>query len=122
MSSNLNYKQVVNVTRRTWDTETYQARADARTDAVESSGSATAQKAGEKRPLPQDDQDEPLKEEFTPATEGAVGPYKSKRAFLKARRDKVDIDSKVGTSEIVSAEAVATSSTITDDVSHKVRL
>lgn len=120
MSSNLNYKQVVNVTRRTWDRETYQARADARAEAVESgSATAAAPKAGGKRPL---EEEEPLKEEFTPAVEGAAGPYKSKRAFLKARRDKVDLESKVGTSEIVSAEAVATSATTTDEVSPKVRV
>jgi len=120
MSSNLNYKQAANVTRRTWDTETYEARAKARTEALEkgsSSSGASASattvtssgaRAGEKRPL---QEDEILEEEFTPAISGAAGPHKSKRAFLKARRNKVDLESKVGSTEIVSAEAVATTST-----------
>mmetsp|Transcript_16366 Transcript_16366/g.23089 ORF Transcript_16366/g.23089 Transcript_16366/m.23089 type:complete len:271 (+) Transcript_16366:236-1048(+) len=115
MSSNLNYKQAANVTRRTWDTEEYEARAKARTEALEqgsSSGAGAATtavaKAGVKRPL---QEDEILEEEFTPAISGAAGPHKSKRAFLKARRNKVDLESKVGSTEIVSAEAVATTST-----------
>mmetsp|Transcript_2165 Transcript_2165/g.3309 ORF Transcript_2165/g.3309 Transcript_2165/m.3309 type:complete len:277 (+) Transcript_2165:61-891(+) len=117
MSSNLNYKQAANVTRRTWDTETYEARAKARAEALERGGSSSASattvtpagtRAGEKRPL---QEDEILEEEFTPAISGAAGPHKSKRAFLKSRRNKVDLESKVGSTEIVSAEAVATTST-----------
>jgi hypothetical protein len=101
MSSNLNYRQATNVERRTWDREEYERKAQAR--ANEEPG------AGDKRPLPTKDEEE--KEEFQPAAKGAAGPEKSKRAFLKARRDKVDIDSKVGSTEIVSAEAVAKTST-----------
>ena len=33
---------------------------------------------------------------------GAQGPIGSDRAFLKARQDRVDIDSKVGKTEIVT--------------------
>jgi hypothetical protein len=101
MSSNLSYKQASNVERRTWDRDEYEKKAQARAN--------EEPKAGDKRPLPAKDGDE--KEEFQPAAEGAAGPEKSKRAFLKARRDKVDIDSKVGSTEIVSAEAVAKTST-----------
>jgi len=106
MSSNLNYKQVANVERRTWDVEEYEKKAQTR---------AAGPKAGDKRPLPSDTTAEDEKEEFRPAEKGAAGPERSKRAFLKARRDKVDIDSKVGLTEIVSAEAVATTSTKLDD-------
>jgi U4/U6.U5 tri-snRNP component SNU23 len=48
------------------------------------------------------------KEEFVPAEKGAVGPEGSERAYLKARKARVDLESKVGTSEIISAEAAAT--------------
>lgn len=107
MSSNLNYKQVANVERRTWDLEEYERKAQAR-------ASSSSEKAGDKRPLSSIKHDDE-KEEFRPAEKGAAGPQKSKRAFLKARRDKVvDIDSKVGSTEIVSAEAVATSKTNLD--------
>jgi U4/U6.U5 tri-snRNP component SNU23 len=107
MSSNLNYKQVANVERRTWDLEEYEKKAKAR-----ATGNDGA-KAGDKRPLPTADGE---KEEFQPAEKGAAGPERSKRAFLKARRGKVDdIDSRVGSTEIVSAEAAATTRTKLDD-------
>lgn len=97
MSSNLNYKQVANVERRTWDRDEYEKKAQARAQ--------DEPKAGDKRPLLSSNEE---KEEFRPAAPGAAGPEKSKRAFLKARQEKVvDIDSKVGSTEIVSAEAVA---------------
>ena len=47
------------------------------------------------------------KEEFVPAAAGSVGPERSRRAYLKSRRGVVDLDSKVGTSEIISPDAVA---------------
>jgi len=106
MSSNLNYKQVANVERRTWDVEEYEKKAQAR-------ASGDTAKAGDKRPLDSSKEDE--KEEFRHAEKGAAGPERSKRAFLKARREKVDIDSRVGSTEIVSAEAAATTSTKLDD-------
>lgn len=103
MSQDLKYKQATNVERRKWDKEAYAAKAAARAsqDAQEKPSAA-----GVKRPLDTDD-----KEEFTPAIEGAAGPEKSDRAFLKARRQKVEIDSKVGSTEIVSAEAATKTST-----------
>lgn len=118
MSSNLNYKQVANVERRTWNVEEYEKKAQAR-----AAESVDGPKAGDKRPLSIATEEE--KEEFRPAEKGAAGPERSKRAFLKARRDKVDIDSKVGSTEIVSAEAAATTRTKLDDESTgsiKVRL
>lgn len=115
MSSNLKYKQVANVERRTWDVEEYDKKAQAR---------AAGAKAGDKRPLDAiaaKDDDE--KEEFRPAEKGAAGPERSKRAFLKARRGKVDIDSKVGSMEIVSAEAAATTSTkLSDDATGSIKV
>jgi hypothetical protein len=105
MSKNLDYKQAANVERRTWDKATYEARAKAREEQQLSLGPVSSKKRLGGDPPQEDD-----KEEFRPAAEGSVGPEKSERAFLKARQGKVDIDSKVGTSEMVSAEAVATSS------------
>lgn len=108
MSQNLNYKQTANVERRTWDKETYEAKAKERSQAEQQGGSSNKGpvRQGEKRKLTDNDA-----EEFTPATAGAAGPEKSDRAFLKARKQKVDIDSRVGSTEMVSAEAAATTAT-----------
>lgn len=128
MSSNLNYKQVAQVSRRKWDTETYEKRAQDRKAQLEQAAASDgtnnnksnnrnqhnypAQPAGDGDATGSGDDDH--KEEFQRASQGAVGPEGSDRAFLKARRGKVDIDTKVGTTELVSAEAAATSSTTTD--------
>lgn len=110
MSTNLNYKQAANVTRRTWDTETYEKRAQERTKNADKSKkgkpASVAVAPGEKRLMIEED--ESTREEFTPADKGAAGPHKSQRAFLKARRNKVDVDSKIGSVEIVNPEAAAT--------------
>ena len=50
------------------------------------------------------------KEEFMPAEPGAAGPQGSERAFLQPRRGKVDISSKIGATEMISAEAAAKTS------------
>ena len=108
MSQDLNYKQATNVDRRKWDKAAYEAKAIARAQ-VETSGvvnkGPVQQRVGDKRPLDAE------REEFIPASAGAAGPEKSERAFLKARRQKVDIEAKVGSTEIVSAEAATTTST-----------
>jgi U4/U6.U5 tri-snRNP component SNU23 len=106
MSSNLKYKQVAQVSRRTWDTEVYEKKAKERNKQAEEGGGKHA-----KGPLPAvaaGGGDE-SKEEFLPAAPGAAGPMKSKRAFLKARKNKVDVDSKIGSVEFVNPEAPATS-------------
>jgi len=118
--SNLGYKQVVNADRRTWDKEAYEARAKARQSNLENeldhkakdnqSSSEASKRHG---PLHKDDE----KEEFMAATAGAAGPGISKRAFLKARTRKVNLESKVGQSEIISAEALSSNDIdITDGV------
>jgi U4/U6.U5 tri-snRNP component SNU23 len=119
MASNLNYKQVTNVTRRTWDTETYEKRAQARQQELEQQNSVAsssskktdgAAAAAAAIPLAGDE-----KEEFRPAAAGSIGPEGSKRAFLKARSGKVsDIDSRIGTTEMVSAEAAARTKALDD--------
>jgi U4/U6.U5 tri-snRNP component SNU23 len=121
MSSNLNYKQVAQVSRRKWDSETYEKRAQDRRAQTEEATNGNnnanrpraAEQAGDDNGDDNDDGDN--KEEFQRASQDAVGPEGSDRAFLKARRGKVDIDTKVGTKDLVSAEAAATSSTAAED-------
>mmetsp|Transcript_50279 Transcript_50279/g.75086 ORF Transcript_50279/g.75086 Transcript_50279/m.75086 type:complete len:249 (-) Transcript_50279:90-836(-) len=117
MSKSLNYKQTLNVERRTWDKEAYEAKAKARAKAEAEGG-----RLEDDRKIPgggKKDDAEGEKEEFQPAQAGAAGPEFSDRAFLKARGSRVnDIDAKAGTSEIVSTEAAAKTKTgsITDGV------
>ena len=121
MSTNLNYKQKVNVERRTWDLEVYEKKAKEReskgTKKKKSKKQEDDPQAGEKRTIDQIEEDV-LQEEFVPAPKGAAGPQLSKRAFLKARTKKVDvIDSKVGTVEMINPEAAATSKAYSGDAS-----
>ena len=119
MSTNLNYKQVANVSRRTWDVEAYEKRAKERAKNSDSSSknkaAGAAVPAGEKRSIM--GEEETTKEEFVPAVKGAAGPHMSKRAFLKARKNKVDVDSKIGSVEIVNPEAAATTKASVGDSS-----
>ncbi len=123
MSSSINKN--VNVERRTWDKETYEARARSRAtaEAAERDDDHTQQHlqpngeggsgGGELK-----NQINPTeeKEEFLPAHQGRAGPMGSKRAFLKSRTQKVDLEGKLGTSEIIDpAAASATKSNLTDN-------
>ena len=121
MSSNLPYKQAANVERRTWDKKAYEDRAKARLAAEEASESTLNRK------IPKETNKfytEVEKEEFQKADEGAQGPLNSKRAFLKARTQKVDLESKVGKTEIIDPSSSAISSSadvsITDGVTKSV--
>lgn len=123
MSSNLPYKQAANVERRTWDKETYEARAKARIDAEkaasEDGGLRKNDSLSNKTDKSTEDtsnalNENSIKEEFQSAEAGAQCPLNSKRSFLKARRGKVDLESKVGKTEIINPDAAATSSTATD--------
>jgi U4/U6.U5 tri-snRNP component SNU23 len=108
MSTNLNYKQVTNVSRRTWDTETYEKRAKERVKNEENPSKRKSTTNDGPLPPPAAD-GEVYREEFVPAATGAAGPHMSKRAFLKARTAKVDgLDSKVGSVEIINPDAAAT--------------
>ena len=128
MSSKLNYKQVANVERRTWDEEEYAAKARERAEREKRSKNKSA---GKKRPLPSEIEagderttsdtkpsttildelkEEVVPEEFQSAEKGAAGPLHSKRAFLKARRQQLNLDAKVGSSEIVNPDLAAASS------------
>jgi U4/U6.U5 tri-snRNP component SNU23 len=131
-SNNLPYKQAANVERRTWDKEKYEARAKARIEAEENKSHSSSQlhhqqedelaQSGQKRSLAEtilgDENGYDQKEEFQPAEKGRAGPMNSQRAFLKARKTKIDLESKVGSSEIINPEEAAKSSIqITDGVS-----
>jgi len=129
MSSNLNYKQVAQVKRRTWDVEAYEQKAKERAEAAEQKkqeqqggfnkyparSSNNKDEPTPKRFKSSDDKDDDEKEEFKPAEPGAAGPTGSQRAFLQPRRGKVDISSKIGATEIISAEAAAKTSLHTED-------
>lgn len=110
MSTNLNYKQVANVSRRTWDVETYAKRAEQRAGNEPASASSRPPNRGAGDGGDVNDGDGDNREEFVPAAAGAAGPHMSRRAFLKARTHRLDglIDGKVGSVEIVNPEAVAT--------------
>ena len=99
--SNLNYKQVENVSRRTWDVEAYQKRAQDRINNEGRGGTINNNDNASKN--------EELREEFVPAPMNASGPVLSNRAFLKARTDKVNsLNSKIGSVEIINPVAAAT--------------
>ncbi|GAX23273.1 U4/U6.U5 tri-snRNP component SNU23 [Fistulifera solaris] len=106
MASNLNYKQVANVSRRKWDVESYEQRAKERQAREEEAGSLedTRKKATDNSTLNTKNEDDSNKEEFQAAPADAAGPEGSKRAFLRARQQAIDLESKVGTSEMVSAD------------------
>jgi len=114
MSTNLNYKQVVNVTRRTWDVEAYEKRAQER--AKNTSADTDEKRKAVVAANHQGGKDGDGPEEFVPAASGAVGPQSSKRAFLKARTNRIrSLDAKIGSVEIVNPEAAATSKSVASD-------
>lgn len=124
MTSSIN--KSVNVERRTWDKEAFEARARSR-------ATATASADGTNESNDRGDYDGGInhvvtssikkelnptteKEEFIPAQQGRAGPMGSQRAFLKARSNKVDLESKLGSTEIIDpAAASATRSKISPD-------
>ena len=132
MSSSINKN--VNVERRTWDKETYEARASSRAaaEAAVDSGGASASAAAAAAGTSADDttsndaatalknEIDPTeeKEEFALAQQGRAGPEGSQRAFLKSRSRKVDLEGKLGSTEIIDpAAASATKSNLSDDTS-----
>jgi len=109
MSSSTN--KHVNVERRTWDKETYEARARSRATADANDAASSHRKlpnASTTSSNPALEQEEQEKEEFLPAQQGRAGPMGSQRAFLKSRSRKVDLESKLGTTEIIDPNAAAT--------------
>jgi U4/U6.U5 tri-snRNP component SNU23 len=116
--SNLNYKQVANVERRTWDVETYEKKAAARQQREASDSRDDSKAHGDAAAADVDTLDS--KEEFRPAPAGAAGPEGSQRAFLQARREKVsDIDERVGETTMISVEAAASAATLKNEAAVK---
>ena len=98
----------VNVERRTWDKETYEARARSRAAAAEDSADSNHLA----HPSTDDgtskiNQDEPTPEEFQKASSDRQGPEGSERAFLKSRSNRVDLTSKLGSVEIIDPNAAS---------------
>ena len=104
----LGYKQAANVERRTWDLEKYKERAKDRTkrEDISSHGKVMSKDIDGKRSALSVSSDDD-KEEFQSADDNRAKPMFSERAFLKARTGKVDLESKLHTREIISAEDVA---------------
>ena len=114
MSTNLNYKQVANVSRRTWDVEAYEKRAQDRANnaGIYNNEKRNATDATSEPATGEDGR----REEFVPAAAGAMGPQASNRSFLKARTSKIkSLDAKIGSVEIVNPEAAATTKSIASD-------
>lgn len=85
--------------RRTWDKEFYEKRARERSeqgDDFDAGGAASKTKKF-------------IKEEFKSAEEGAAGPMGSQRAFIKSRENKIDLETKVGKTEIINPTCVESS-------------
>ena len=106
---NLGYKQAANVERRTWDVEKYEERAKNRSKKKDQKGKVKINELGDRK-VENDVQskvsEEDNKEEFQKADENRAKPMFSERAFLKARKDQVDLESKLYTREIVSVDEV----------------
>jgi U4/U6.U5 tri-snRNP component SNU23 len=79
-------KGALNVKRRTWDAGEYEQKAKERVERE-----AEVKKA---EVVHKD------REEFKAAEEGAAGPLGSRRAFLSARKDKVDVESMLGKTQV----------------------
>jgi U4/U6.U5 tri-snRNP component SNU23 len=113
MSTNLNYKQVANVSRRTWDLEAYEKRAQ---DRANNEAGINNEKRKVTDATSESTVEGERREEFVPAEAGAMGPQLSKRAFLKARTDKIEsLDAKIGSVQIVNPEATATTKSVASD-------
>ena len=80
--------------RRTWDKDAYEQLAKERFDrgddeeAPLSSSSSTAKRSS--------------KEEFSAASRSEAGPMGSSRAFIKARQSTIDLEGKVGKTELIA--------------------
>jgi len=78
--------------RRSWDKDYYEAKAKERLE----KGDDIDDKVSKGKPIKSD------KEEFKPAQKDAIGPAGSERAFLTSRRNKVDLESKVGKTQVIN--------------------
>ena len=85
--------------RRTWDKTFYEQKAKERAEQGEDAyGSASSSSSSRKGTSSLDE----IKEEFVPAGSDEIGPMGSQRAFLKARQSNIDLESKVGKTELIA--------------------
>jgi U4/U6.U5 tri-snRNP component SNU23 len=123
----------VNVERRTWDKEAFEARARSRAAAVEASAGSDAAAAAAGGDADSENaataggdvgiaatikaKMDPIeeKEEFLPAMQGRAGPMGSQRAYLKSRARRVDLEGKLGSTEIIDPAAASTTRSRSDD-------
>jgi U4/U6.U5 tri-snRNP component SNU23 len=83
--------------RRTWDKELYEQKAKDRLERLDEEGlskSSTGVSSAAAKKI--------MKEEFEAAEKGSAGPMGSQRAFLKVRESKIDLESKIGKTEIIA--------------------
>lgn len=87
------FTQTIMSGRRTWDKEEYAKKARVRAEMGDDydAEDSRSNKAKEKP-----------KEEFAKADDGAAGPMGSERAFLKVREGRVDLESKVGKTQVIN--------------------
>lgn len=86
--------------RRTWDKEFYEQKAKERAEQGEDVyGSASSSSSSSRKGT---SSSEEIKEEFVPAGSDEIGPMGSQRAFLKARTSNIDLESKVGKTELIA--------------------
>ena len=87
--------------RRTWDKEFYEQKAKERAEQGEDVyGSASSSSSSSNRKGTSSSEE--IKEEFVPAGSDEIGPMGSQRAFLKARTSNIDLESKVGKTELIA--------------------
>eukprot|EP00603_Paraphysomonas_imperforata_P005079 CAMPEP_0114427884 /NCGR_PEP_ID=MMETSP0103-20121206/8615_1 /TAXON_ID=37642 ORGANISM="Paraphysomonas imperforata, Strain PA2" /NCGR_SAMPLE_ID=MMETSP0103 /ASSEMBLY_ACC=CAM_ASM_000201 /LENGTH=217 /DNA_ID=CAMNT_0001597033 /DNA_START=41 /DNA_END=694 /DNA_ORIENTATION=+ len=79
--------------RRSWDNEAYAKKAKERAEMGDDYDTQDSKSTQTKATR---------KEEFTKADDGALGPMGSERAFLKAREERVDLESKVGKTQVIN--------------------
>ena len=78
--------------RRTWDKDRYEQLAKSRLDRGDE----------EEAPLSSNVAKRPNKEEFSAADKSQAGPMGSSRAFIKARQSTIDLEGKVGKTELIA--------------------
>ena len=78
--------------RRTWDSEEYAKKAKLRAEYGDDYDAQEKTSSNNKT----------SKEEFLKAQDGAAGPMGSERAFLKVREGRVDLESKVGKTQVIN--------------------
>jgi U4/U6.U5 tri-snRNP component SNU23 len=86
--------------RRTWDKEFFAKKAKERSEQGDDFESESNSASKTKKFI---------KEEFQAAEDGAAGPMGSQRAFIKSRDTRIDLDTKVGKTELINPTSAESS-------------